>query len=112
MLPSPSNDDAVTTPVKLAVEPVKIPVTTIPLGFACAFTLPPLSLIAVASIPVNPLPSPWNLVADIAPSEIEIAVPTLKPVAVVIPETLTPLGLNLATSDPLEVTAGCSSTGR
>ena len=37
LLPSPSNDDAVTTPVKLAVEPVKIPVITTPLGLSLCF---------------------------------------------------------------------------
>ncbi len=38
--------------------PVMIPVKTTPFGFACAFTLPPASLRAVASIPVKLEPSP------------------------------------------------------
>ena len=66
---------------------VAMPVITIPLGFACTLIFPPLSFKVVASIPVKLEPSPWNLVADTAPSVMEMAVPALIVVAVTTPVT-------------------------
>ena len=90
----------VAIPVTLRFCMVEKPVCIAPDACACIFTLPALSLIAVASIPVNAAPLPIKLVAVMTPAlPILILLPTsICPIppnefAVTIPDTMIPVSV-------------------
>ena len=85
----------VTLPSKLPVVAVNTPVTTTPAGFACALTLPPLSLIDVASMPVNADPSPAN--------EVAVNTPVTTPAGFACAFILPPLSLSVVASIPVKL---------